>query len=151
MIAGLRFCGDVAEECSSDDCTLLEGIGAAIPSAAGLGGPAGMLGKLAAKIRQRLAICRQKQPSAAMACSRAGATSAGHEYVRSLIRAHVYMLGSTVVSDGHLGWYQGWVLLLHAAMCSKTQAKRANVVQKAAIRVDAHRAGMALHGQRRLP
>ena len=96
-------------------------------------------------------ICRQKQPSAAMACSRAGATSAGHEYVRSLIRAHVYMLGSTVVSDGHLGWYQGWVLLLHAAMCSKTQAKRANVVRKAATRVDAHRAGMALHGQRRLP
>ena len=60
-------------------------------------------------------------------------------------------LGYIVVDDGHLGWYQGWVLLLHAAMCSQTQAKRANVERKAATRVDAHRAGMALPGQRRMP
>ena len=52
---------DVNFVASSDDCTLLEGTGAAMPTAAGLGGPAGILGKHAAIIRQRLAICRQQQ------------------------------------------------------------------------------------------
>ena len=94
-----------------------------MPSAAGLGGPERMLGEHAAIIRQRLAMCRQKQPYAALACSRAGASSPGHEYVRSLIRAHVYMLEYLVVFYGHLGWYRGWVLLWYACHVQQNAGK----------------------------